>query len=129
MNRPVHFEIHSSDPEKVGAFYSRVFGWSFHKWDGPQDYRLVGASPDRAVGASAAHHGIDGGIMRSRDGQARTINTVEVKDVDEACRTIVEAGGRIVVPKMAIAGVGWLAYGTDPTGNIFGVMHTDAAAR
>lgn len=128
MNRPVHFEIHSSDPEKVGAFYSKVFGWTFHKWDGPQDYWLVGTSPDRAMGPSAAHHGIDGGIMRSRDGQARTVNTVEVANVDEACKAVLAAGGQVVVPKMAIPGVGWLAYGTDPTGNIFGMMHTDTYA-
>ena len=31
-------------------------------------------------------------------------------------------------PKMAIPGVGWLAYGKDTEGNIFGVMQTDPAA-
>jgi predicted enzyme related to lactoylglutathione lyase len=29
---------------------------------------------------------------------------------------------------MPIPGVGWLAYGKDPEGNIFGVMEADSAA-
>lgn len=28
MNRPVHFEIHASDPERLMAFYSEVLGWT-----------------------------------------------------------------------------------------------------
>ena len=32
------------------------------------------------------------------------------------------AGGTVAVPKMAIKGVGWLAYCKDPEGNIFGLM-------
>jgi len=30
---------------------------------------------------------------------------------------------------MAIPGVGWLAYCTDPEGNTFGIMQADTAAR
>ena len=38
-------------------------------------------------------------------------------------------GGKNVVPKMPIPGVGWLAYCTDPGGNIFGMMHPDENAK
>jgi predicted enzyme related to lactoylglutathione lyase len=34
----------------------------------------------------------------------------------------VNSGGTIVVPKMAIPTVGWLTYGHDTEGNIFGMM-------
>ena len=27
MNRPVHFEIHATDPAKLSKFYADVFGW------------------------------------------------------------------------------------------------------
>jgi predicted enzyme related to lactoylglutathione lyase len=120
MNRPVHFEIHTPTPEKSQAFYEKVFGWKFSKWDGPQEYWLV---------ATGEGKGIDGGLMRSRDGQPRTVNTVEVTDVDEYARKVTAAGGQIVVPKMAIPGVGYLAYCTDPGGALIGFMHADPNAK
>jgi predicted enzyme related to lactoylglutathione lyase len=33
-----------------------------------------------------------------------------------------------VLPKMAVPGVGWMAYCKDPEGHIFGIMQPDAAA-
>ena len=41
-------------------------------------------------------------------------------------RPIQTAGGRVALPKMAVPGVGWLAYFIDPEGNTFGIMQTDA---
>ena len=38
------------------------------------------------------------------------------------------AGGSIAVPKMAVPGIGWLAYVKDTEGNILGVMQADSAA-
>jgi len=54
--------------------------------------------------------------------------TVDVASVDAALKTIAELGGTIALPKMAIPGVGWLAYGKDTEGNIFGVMQADPSA-
>lgn len=121
MNRPIHFEIHVPDPAKARAFYESVFGWRFQKWDGPEEYWVVTTGPDAP--------GIDGGLIRSRDGQPRTVNTVQVASVDEYAQKVVAHGGQIVVPKMAIPGVGWLAYCTDPGGAIFGIMHDDPNAK
>ena len=36
MPRPVHFEIPAENPQRAINFYTRVFGWTFKKWD-PQD--------------------------------------------------------------------------------------------
>lgn len=120
MPRPVHFEIHTPDPAPTIAFYEKTFGWKFSKWNGPEEYWLV---------ATGDGPGIDGGLMRSRDGQPRTINTLQVANVDEYAKKVTANGGQIVVPKMAIPGVGWLAYGTDPGGAIFGFMHPDPNAQ
>jgi predicted enzyme related to lactoylglutathione lyase len=40
-----------------------------------------------------------------------------------------KAGGQVAVPKMAVPGVGWLAYCTDPEGHIFGMMQSDTSAK
>ena len=55
--------------------------------------------------------------------------TVDVADLDAMARLVAEAGGKIVVPRTPIPTVGWLAYGKDTEGNIFGMMQMDAAAK
>jgi len=125
MPRPVHFEIHASDPERAITFYATVFDWSFERW-GPNPYWLIttGDGP-----------GIDGGLV-PRQGPEPTENapvnafpaTIEVDALDAATRRVQQAGGTVVVHKTAIPGVGWLAYCTDTEGNIFGLMENDDAA-
>jgi len=41
MPRPIHFEIHSAEPERAIQFYRELFGWTFTKWDGPRPYWLI----------------------------------------------------------------------------------------
>jgi len=121
MNRPTHFEMHSAKPEVTTAFFEKVFGWKVSPWQGPHEYWICDTG--------SAEPGIHGGIMRSRDGNQRTVNTMHVENVDAMCETVVKAGGQVCVPKMAIEGVGWLAYCLDPAGVLFGIMHPDATAR
>ena len=119
MPRPIHFELPADRPERAITFYQQVFGWQFQKWDGPMPYWLVktGDGP-----------GIDGGLLpRSHPGQG-TVNTLGVASCDESVRKVESAGGKVVAPKMAIPGVGWLAYCTDPEGNTFGILQADDKA-
>jgi uncharacterized protein len=59
---------------------------------------------------------------------ASQFNTVGVPDLDATLKTVESAGGRCVVPKMAIPGVGWLAYCRDSEGNMIGMMQADPKA-
>ena len=60
MSRIVHFEIHASDPERAIDFYTSVFGWNFHQWEGGDaDYWLIMTGPDEEPG-------INGGLSRRR---------------------------------------------------------------
>ena len=126
MSRVVHFEVHAEDPERAIRFYSAVLGWSFTHWGGPQDYWLITTGP-------ADQPGINGGMVRRMgviDGQAviAFVCTVDVASVDETVAMALENGGTIALPKMAIPGVGWLAYVKDTEGNIFGMMQADPSA-
>ncbi len=119
MNRPVHFELHAPDPQAAMRFYEQVFGWQFQSWQGDEQYWLV---------QTGEGEGINGGLMRSRDGQPRTVNTIAVDDVDAYAGKVTQAGGQVVVPKCTIAGVGYVAYCTDPGGLIFGIFQSDPRA-
>jgi predicted enzyme related to lactoylglutathione lyase len=122
MLRIVHFEINVDDPERAVKFYQEVFGWKIKKWEGPMDYWLVTTGPDDQPG-------INGGIMKREDPQATTYNTVDVPSVDEFAKKIAQNGGKVVVPKMAVPGVGYMAYCTDTEGNVFGIMQEDPTAK
>jgi len=120
MPRPIHFEIPADDPSRAIRFYEQVFGWSFQKWEGPMPYWLVQTSSEGP--------GIDGGLRaRAHPGQG-PVNTIDVPSCDEYLGKVTAAGGRTAVPKMAISGVGWLAYCTDPEGNTFGIIQADEGA-
>jgi predicted enzyme related to lactoylglutathione lyase len=121
MPRPVHFEIPADDPEKAIGFYSTVFGWKFSKWDGPMEYWTISTG-------QAPEPGIDGGLMRRRDPNQPCVNTTGVENIDHTIEVVQSAGGLLVVPKMPIPGIGWLAYCKDPEGYIFGVMQNDPSA-
>jgi predicted enzyme related to lactoylglutathione lyase len=128
MPRVVHFEIHAADPERAVAFYGRVFGWEFSKWDGPMPYWLIRTGP-------AGTPGIDGGLVLRQgappaEGQAVNayVCTVDVPALDDSLGKVAGAGGTQVVPKMPIPGIGWLAYVKDTEGNILGLMQNDPSA-
>jgi uncharacterized protein len=126
MPRVVHFEIHADDPIRAEKFYKELFGWEFTKWEGPMEYWLVKTGPD-------GQPGINGGLIKRKgviDGTAviAYVCTVDVASVDASAQKIAVLGGTVVVPKMPVPGIGWLAYAKDTEGNIFGFMQRDPKA-
>ncbi len=128
MARVGHFEIHADDPQRAINFYQNAFAWQFNKWDGPQDYWLIKTG-------DSDKPGIDGGLLKRMgppptDGQAVNayVCTVLSSGLDEDLSKALASGGSIAVPKMAVPGIGWLAYVKDTEGNIFGVMQDDSNA-
>jgi predicted enzyme related to lactoylglutathione lyase len=121
MARVVHFDLPADDPERAIAFYEKALGWTFRKWDGPMEYWLVMTGPEDEPG-------IDGGLAPRESPEEGLVNIIDVADVDATVSKIVAAGGTVERPKMAIPGVGWLAYCRDTEGNLFGVMKDDPTA-
>jgi uncharacterized protein len=120
MARVVHFEISADEPQRALDFYAKVFDWKAQKWEGPQDYWLL---------MTGEGQGIDGGLMQRTPEFPGTVNSIDVPSVDDFAEKVTENGGRIVVPKMALPGIGYLAYCTDTEGNIFGIFQTDPTAQ
>jgi predicted enzyme related to lactoylglutathione lyase len=129
MARPMHFEIQASNPPVLMDFYSRLFGWTFNKWEGG-DYWMIHTGPDDQPG-------INGGLLPRRGpppAEMAAVNafviTIIVDDLDATLAQLSGIGGdaQVVVPKMAVPSIGWLAYIKDPDGNIFGTMQPDTRA-
>jgi predicted enzyme related to lactoylglutathione lyase len=123
MPRVIHFEMQAEDPQRAIGFYQGLFGWEFSKWSGPMEYWVITTGPQDQPG-------INGGMVRRRgkiDGTAviAFVCTIDVTSVDDLIRRIPEKGGSIVVPKMPVPNIGWLAYGKDTEGNVFGFRQAD----
>ena len=128
MGRVVHFEIHAENPERASKFYQQVFGWEFHKWEGPMEYWLIKTGP-------AGSLGIDGGLIKrpaatpaAGCGLNAFACTIDVANLDAAMEKALEQGAQVALPKMPVPGIGWLAYILDPEGNTVGLMQNDPNA-
>lgn len=126
MTRAVHFEIQASNPQALIDFYGGLFGWSFNKWEGG-DYWMIHTGPDDKPGINGGLLPRRGPVPENMAAVNAFVITVDVEDIDAAIGKA-QSGGVVVVPKMAVPGIGWLAYVKDPDGNIFGMMEADISA-
>ncbi|MGV1004246.1 MAG: VOC family protein [Candidatus Nanopelagicales bacterium] len=129
FQRPVHFEIHASDPIALGAFYREVFGWEVNQW-GDQPYWLVSTGDGNPMkGQPDTVPGINGAVAL-RSGPAPAVGapvngwvvTVSVEDAHATVAKALAAGGQVALAVERMPGVGDVGYLRDPDGNIFGVI-------
>lgn len=115
MPRPTHFDLTVDNPERAIKFYKDTFGWKFEKWDGPMEYWMVTTGEEREPG-------INGGLSKKGESGMPNMNTISVPSVEKFSKTIQDNGGKVLMPKMPIPGVGWFATCQDTEGNIFGII-------
>ena len=67
---------------------------------------------------------INGG-MGKRDGPLKsTVVTINVKDIDQALKTVETKGGKTVQKKQPVGDMGFTAYFKDSEGNVVGLWQT-----
>lgn len=129
MNRVVHFEIQADNPERAMKFYTDVFGWRFEQWGENKYWMIMTAEKD------SKEPGINGGLLprptkRSEEcGSNAFVCTIQVDNFDEIAKKIEISGGKIAMPKFALAGMAWQGYFLDTEGNTFGLHQTDPNAK
>jgi len=117
----VHFEIPADDVEKIKKFYCGLFGWRIEKTPGPAEYWMIETVPVDEKG-NAVRPGVNGGIMKRQNPEHKPVNYVAVESVDDYVKKIEALGGRMIVSKMEVPGVGWWALALDPEGNQFAIL-------
>jgi predicted enzyme related to lactoylglutathione lyase len=119
----VHFEIPADDVEKLRKFYSELFGWKIEKMPGPVEYYGIETVPVDAKGMPE-RPGVNGGMMKKQYPEHKPVNYIAVESVDEYVKKIEVLGGRVIVPKMEVPGIGWWALALDPEGNQFAILQS-----
>jgi uncharacterized protein len=115
-----HFSINADDVPRARRFYEQSFGWHFSAWGPPNFYMIDDA-------------GIHGSLQGRRElvaGQRMTgfECTIAVPDLDATAAAITGAGGKVIMQKSIIVGVGALMFFADTEGNVFGVIQPDEKA-
>jgi len=100
----VHIEIRTRDMAKCKGFYEKVFDWQVNEQPG---YGLIDAGAPPAGGIFPAPPEVPLGVAVY----------VGVDRIEDTVKKIEAAGGRIVVPKMEVPGMGWFTTFLDLEGN------------
>jgi predicted enzyme related to lactoylglutathione lyase len=110
----VHIEISAKDRVAAAQFYSELFGWK------------VEQIPDMNYATFEAEGGPGGGFNPVTDeNPAGTVTVyIDTEDIEGDLARVEKFGGKTVVPKMEIPGIGWFAMFKDPTGNVL-ALYTD----
>lgn len=122
----VHFEIPADDPDRLMGFYGDVFGWRFQRLGNPS---IPGGEYIAISTRDEGEPGLDGGMYKKTYEGDGPRSYISVASVDATVGKVEAGGGRVMMPRMAVAGIGWIAVIADPEGNVQGVIEADANAR
>lgn len=131
MDPIVHFELPVNDLEKARGFYGDIFGWKLTDWPMPDGSKYIGVhtTPINEETRMPLEPGaINGGIMERNEHAEAPIFAIKVASIDERMEQVKAAGGKEVMPKVDMMGMGFYAYFSDPAGNVVGLWE-DAPVR
>jgi uncharacterized protein len=123
-----HFKIPADDIERSKKFYTDLFGYKIEIWPGTDnssstmEYWMITTTDEKGNKA------LVGGMMKRKMPQQPNINYIDVKLVDEYSSKV-KLGGKIVVPKMAVPGMGYFPVCFDTENNAFGILETNESAK
>ncbi len=110
----VHMEISANQPDVSSKFYSQLFGW---KIDVDPRFNYYQFSDT----------GVNGAFVQT-DGQTyqpgQIIPYIGTDDIDATLKQVESLGGKTLLGKTEIPGVGWFAFFADPAGNRIGLFAT-----
>lgn len=119
-NHLLYFEIQATDIPRAIAFYHAIFGWEFTRDESIthiEYYRIEGS-------------GLMGGLLQrdptiepaTRGTTNAFMCSIRVNDFDTTAETILNHGGKVVIPKILIPGKCEQGYFLDPEKNVFGIF-------
>lgn len=126
MPHVAHFSINADNLDRARKFYGNSFGWKFDPW-GPPGFYMINTG-DAAAGE------MPGSLQGRRElipGQ-RMIGyecTISVPSISDTIRAIEQNGGKLVMQRTVITGVGSLVFFEDTEGNVAGAMQYEKPAK
>jgi predicted enzyme related to lactoylglutathione lyase len=123
MDPVVHFEIPVNNLEAARKFYA-LFGWKLDDWKMPDGSVYIGVHTtpiDEKTRLPLKPGAINGGIMKRTKDVKAPVFAINVSSIDTYVKKIETAGGKVIMPKVDMMGMGFYAYIADPDGNVVGL--------
>jgi len=108
----VHIEIAADDTKAAAKFYAAIFGWK------------IETMPEMDYVMFEAEGGPGGGFNPTEDEATNPgdiLIYIQTDSIEASLADIEAAGGKTLVPKTEITGMGWFAIFADLTGNRVGL--------
>ncbi|NQS97125.1 MAG: VOC family protein [candidate division Zixibacteria bacterium] len=115
-----HFEIPFDEVGRAQKFYTELFGWKIEK-DPNMDYWVIDTGDPGK--------GVCGGMMKRQVPEQQILNYIDVPSVEESLAKVEELGGKTVMAKTPVPGMGWFGVCLDTENNAFGLWETDEKAK
>ena len=108
----VHVEIPAADQAAAAKFYQSLFGWKMQ------------AMPEMNYTMWEDGSGSGGGFPTvSAESPAGQVTVYfDSEDIEADLKNVEKLGGKVVMPKTEIPGMGWYAMFKDPTGNVLALF-------
>ena len=121
MGNPfVHVELNTPDPQKVKAFYSKLFDWKYEEMPNP-------GVPDEAYTLIRVGNGTGGGIMKQfPGGPSGWLAYVLVDNIQDATKKAQSLGAQLMKDVTEVPEMGWFSFIRDPGGAVLGLWQTKA---
>ena len=117
----VHFEIPSDNIERSKKFYHELFRWKIDKWSGSDstmEYWMITTTDDKG------NEALRGGMMKRQNPQQDITNFIGVDSIDDYSSKVQQLGGKILVPKTPVSGMGFFAVCLDTENNSFAIWES-----
>ena len=132
----VHFEIPANDIERAKKFYNDLFGWKIEKWPGTDDSQLTSAATGQPMQYwlitttdDKGNKALGGGMMKRQMPEHQVTNYIGVKSVDEYKSKVEKLGGKVLVPKHTVPGMGYFALCLDTENNHFAIWESNESTK
>ena len=124
MGNPfVHVELNTPDPEKVKAFYSKLFDWELEEMPNP-------SVPEHVYTLIKVGNGTGGGIMKQvSGGPSGWLAYVLVHDIQESTKKAQVLGAQVMKGVTEVPEMGWFSFIRDPGGAVLGLWQAKEAMK
>ncbi len=118
---PCWVDLITTDLDAARDFYTRLFGWTAEVMPDPEAQGYVTFSKDGKPTAGA-------GQRMSPDQPVAWTTAIATADAATTAHAVENAGGKVLVPPMALKDLGSMAVFTDHTGAVFSVWQAGRMA-
>jgi uncharacterized protein len=104
----VHVEIPAANIEAASAFYQDLFGWKMQ------------SMPQLNYAMWEAADGSGGGFpqVSAENPAGQVLVYIASDDIEADLKNVEKLGGKVLLGKREIPGMGWMGIFQDPTGNV-----------